>query len=103
MEKIMSGKYPANTFVRVGRHSVTYDQMWEIWDGQPSWVPGVEWEWEDYEMDESSPHVMLVYSNPVDRFWEIFLMPGDEMKLASRMDRIAYRSDDEFLWTFHVS
>jgi hypothetical protein len=54
-------------------------------------------------MDEGSSHVMLVYSNPVDRFWEIFSMPGDELKLASRLDRIADRSDDEFLWTFHVS
>ena len=99
----MSGKYPSNTFIRVGRHSVTDDQMWEIWDGQPSWSPGVEWAWDDYEMDESSRHALLLYSNPTDRYWEFFHLPEDEIALASRFDRVQDRADDEFVAVFHVS
>jgi hypothetical protein len=76
--------------------------MWEIWDVSPTWVPGVEWAWDDYEVEESSRRALLLYSNPVDRYWELFSLPEDDLQLASRLDRVADRADDEFVRVLYV-
>ena len=89
-------------FVRVGQHSVTGEQMWELWEEKPSWSPGVEWVWDDYEMNESSRTALMLYSNPVDRYWEFFHMPDDELALSVRLERVAGRSDDEFVRVLYV-
>jgi hypothetical protein len=89
--------------VRIGQHSVTFDKMWEVWDGSPVWEPGIEWHWDDYEVDESSRYAVLLYSNPVDRYWEFFSLPEGELALQSRWDRVQDRADDEFVAVFHVS
>lgn len=90
-----------STHIRVGVHSVTQDKMWEVWDRFPTWEPGVEWIWDDYEISESSPYAILVYSNPTDRYWEFF-GPGDEVALQARWDRVQDRADDEYVGVWHV-
>jgi hypothetical protein len=91
-----------NMHVRVGQHSVTFDKHWEIWEDVPFWSPGVEWEWDDYEVTDSSRHALLLYSNPTDRYWEFFRLPEQEVALNIRMDRVADRGDDEYVGVWYV-
>lgn len=88
-------------FIRVGTHTVTFQENWHMYDVEPLWIPGVEWDWRDFEVSEDSGVALLTYSNPTDRYWELF-GPGEEMELASRWDRIQDRADDEYVGVWHV-
>jgi len=88
--------------IRVGQHSVTFDKNWEVWEDSPVWRPGVEWTFSDYEVSEGSRTALLVYSNPVDRYWEFFSLPEDDLNLSARLDRVQDRVDDEFVAVYYV-
>lgn len=88
--------------IRVGVNTVTQLKHWEVWDDSPTWKPGIEWVWDDYEVSESSRHAMLLYSNPTDRHWEFFYLPDEELALQARWDKVQDHADDEYVGVWHV-
>jgi hypothetical protein len=88
-------------FIRVGTNTVTFEKHWHMYEDQPMWAPGIEWDWMDFQVSEGSRLSLLTYSNPTDRYWELF-GPGEEMTLAARWDRIQDRADDEYVGVWHV-
>lgn len=89
-------------YLRVGQSTVTFDKMWELYEDEPSWQPFADWSYEDYEVVEDSRLAVLTYSNPTDRYWELFVLPDDELSLASRWDRVQDRADDEYVGVWYV-
>ena len=89
-------------FLRVGKSNVTFETHWELYEEEPSWSPAFGWSYEDYEIVEDSKMAILTYSNPTDRYWEVFFLPEDELSLSSRWDRVQDRADDEYVGVWYV-